>query len=230
VSKDEIKDGKRVGMRKPLPTPTEQRTRFKALANQLKKGKRLTRDQIEYLASRFERIGDGESADAVFHLKRSAGKKVEDEQHRRTMSLVFLQIAHLMDPPPLGNGFSLMNALEAVVPLARGLFGVENSEKYSVEYLYKLWYDPSYAHMRTTLRTPFDRDSPFSFIPAIGKPETPRFQVIPPLHGGAYAASTPFAWEQKWKLQGSRALGASLGSATSFSQFCRLAPQRYGVK
>lgn len=157
------------GMRKPVPNPTEQRTRFLALAAQLRKGTPLNDKQIEYLASGFEKIGNGESSDAVFHLKRNPGQKIDNEEHRRKMSLVFVQIAHYIastDGYPKGEGLSLTEAFEKVAPLARGLFGEnENSEKYSPEYLSKVWNDPSYRHMRTTLRTPFDPDSPIAYLP-----------------------------------------------------------------
>jgi hypothetical protein len=157
------------GMRKPVVNPTEQRKRFLVLAEQLYKGIPLSDEQIEHLASRFERIGNGESSDAVFHLKRNPGQKIDNEEHRQKMSLVFVQIAHYIASPdgyPKGEGLSLIDAFEKVAPLARGLFGEDkNSEKYSPEYLSKVWNDPSYRHMRTTLRTPFDPDSPLQYLP-----------------------------------------------------------------
>lgn len=159
----------RRGMRMPVVNPTEQRKRFLALAEQLRKGTPLSTEQLEYLVSRFERIGGGESADVAFHLKRRPGQSIEAEQHRRTMSLIFAQIAHYVAPPdsfPPGEGLPITEAIEKVVPLARELFGDKDSEKYSFEYLSKLWHNPSYAHMRTTLRTPFDPDSPLPFVPA----------------------------------------------------------------
>ena len=158
------------GMRKPVPNPTEQRTRFLALSLQLRRGTPLNDEQIEYLASGFERIGNGESSDTVFHLKRNPGQKIDNEDHRRTMSLVFAQIAYYTSPPDghtKGEGMSLTEAFEKVAPLARALFGEDkNSEKYSPEYLSKVWNDPSYGHMRTTLRTPFDPDSPLPYLPS----------------------------------------------------------------
>jgi hypothetical protein len=159
-------------MRKPVVNPTEQRTRFLALAVQLREGPQLSDEQIEYLASGFERIGKGESSDAVFHLKRNPGQKIDNEEHRRTMSLVFIQIAHYIASPngrPEGEGLTLKEAFEKVAPLARALFGEDkNSENYSPEYFNKIWNDPSYKHMKTTFRTPFDPDSPLAYLP----PET----------------------------------------------------------
>ena len=163
-------DNSQQGMRKPVPNPTEQRTRFLALAVQLRKGKPLNDEQIEYLASGFERIGNGESSDAVFHLKRNRGQKIDNEEHRRKMSLVFVRIADYLafrDGHPYGEGPTLTEALEKVAPFARALFGDDkNSENYSPEYLSKVWNDPSYRHMRTTLRTPFDPDSPLAYLPS----------------------------------------------------------------
>ena len=157
------------GMRKPVISPTEQRKRFLALAVQLRKGTPLNSEQIAYLASGFEKIGNGESSDAVFHVKRNQGQKIDNEEHRRKMSLVFVQIAHYISSPDeytKGEGLSLTDAFEKVGPLARALFGEDkNSEKYSPEYLSKVWKDPSYGHMRTTLRTSFDPDSPLHYLP-----------------------------------------------------------------
>ena len=162
-------DNSQQGMRKPVINPTEQRKRFLSLSVQLRKGTPLNDEQIEYLARVFERIGNGESSDAVFHLKRNPGQKIDNEEHRRTMSLVFIQIAHYTASPdrhPKGEGLSLKEAFEKVAPLARGLFGEDkNSEKYSPEYLSKVWNDPSYAHMKTRWRTPFDPDSPLAYLP-----------------------------------------------------------------
>ena len=156
-------------MRKPVVNPTEQRIRFLALAAQLREGAPLNDDQIAYLASAFEKIGNGESSDAVFHLKRNPGQKIDNEEHRRKMSLVFVQIAHYIASPngyPKGEGLTLKEAFEKVGPLARALFGEDkNSEKYSPEYFSKVWNDPSYGHMRTTLRTSFDPDSPLAYLP-----------------------------------------------------------------
>lgn len=159
----------RRGMRKPVVNPTEQRKFFLALAAQLRSGTPLSTKQAEYLADRFEKMGHGDSADAVFLLKRTPGQKIDNEDHRRKMSLVFVQIAHYMAPPdrfPPGEGLSLTEAISKVVPLARELLGNKNSDQYSEEYLYKLWHDPSYAHMKTTVRTPLDPDSPLAFIPS----------------------------------------------------------------
>ena len=101
------------GMRKPVVNPAEQRKRFLALAEQLRNGTPLSTEQLEFLVSRFESIGQGESADVAFHLKRRPGQKIEDEEHRRTMSLVFAQIAHYVAPPdsyPPGEGLPLNGA------------------------------------------------------------------------------------------------------------------------
>ena len=158
-----------LGMREPVPNPTEQRVRFVALAHSLRDGIPLSKEHTEYLASCFEKIGRGESADVVFLLKRRRGQRAKDEDQRRKMSLVFAQIAHYIastEGHPPGEGLSLTEALQKVVPLAQAIFGVDNTESYSPEYLNRVWHDPSYAHMRTTLRTPFDPDSPLAFAPS----------------------------------------------------------------
>jgi len=160
---------KRRGMREPTINPTEQQTRFLALGVHLREGKQLTKEQTEYLADCFVRIGNGESADVVFHLKRGPGQSKHDELSRQKISVVFAHVAELMclagdGYPGSGEGLSLDKALEKVVPLARKLFGVEDSDQYDARYLRKLWYDPSYAHMKTPVRTPFDPDSPVPFI------------------------------------------------------------------
>lgn len=150
--------------RKPTVSPTEQRKLFRSVAAQLRRGESLSEDQTRYLAEAFDRIGRGESADKALQLKRGRGQRLYAEQRRRTMSLVFAQVAHYMAPTdgwPPGEGLNLQAAMEKVVPLARGLFATsDDPDTYSVEYLLKCWHDPSYAHMRTTLRSPFDPDSP----------------------------------------------------------------------
>jgi|GEM_PF-1862016 len=162
-------DNSQLGMRKPVVNPTEQRKRFLALALQLRKGTPLNDEQIAYLASGFERIGNGESSDAVFHLKRNPGQKIDNEEHRQKMSLVFVQIAHYIASPdgcPKGEGLTLKEAFEKVAPFARALFGEDkNLENYSPEYFNKIWNDSSYKHMKTTFRTPFDPDSPLAYSP-----------------------------------------------------------------
>lgn len=150
-------------MRKPAVNPTEQRKRFLALASQLYKDEELSEEQRLYLADAFERIGNGDSADVALRLKRGRGQKETDDESRQKFSLVFAQVASKIAPvdgPFLGGGMSLVKALESVTPFVRQLFGVEGSEKYSIEYLQKLWNDPSYAHMQNPFRTPFDPDSP----------------------------------------------------------------------
>ena len=158
-----------LGMRKPVVNPTEQRKRFLTLAEQLRRGTPLNDEQIAYLASGFEKIGNGESSDAVFHLKRNQGQKIDNEEHRFKMSLLFVRIADYLafrDGHPYGEGPTLIEAFEKVGPFARALFGEhENSGKYSPEYLSKVWNDPSYQHMKTTLRTPLDPDSPLLYLP-----------------------------------------------------------------
>jgi hypothetical protein len=162
---------KRRGMRKPIPTPREQQKGFLYLAMHLKAGKPLTKAQRAYLADRFMKIGNGESADDVFHLKRRPGHSTDDEERRQKISLLFTYVAQLNAdkvegyPELGGEGLSPDEALLKAVPMARELFGVEGTDSYSFEYLRKLWYDPSYAHMRTTVRTSLDRDSPFAFSP-----------------------------------------------------------------
>jgi hypothetical protein len=152
--------------RRAIINPIEQRKRFLLLAAHLRNGKNLTDDQSRYLASAFEKIGNGESADKVFHLKRGQGQTQIAEKRRTTMSLVFAQVAHYMSPKdgfPPGEGLNLNDAMEKVVPLARSLFStIDNPDSYSMEYLLKCWHDPSYAHMRTTYRTALDPDSPFA--------------------------------------------------------------------
>lgn len=152
------------GMRKPVVNPTEQRKRFLVLAWQLYKNVKLSEEQRLYLADAFERIGNGESADAALKLKRGKGQKARDDESREKISLVFAQVASKIAPVDgafPGEGMSLVEAMTSITPFVRKLFGVEASEKYSIEYLQKLWNDPSYAHMRSPFRSPFDPDSPF---------------------------------------------------------------------
>ncbi len=160
-----LKHNSRKGTRQPRINPTEQRKLLLYLAQQIRNGLALTKEQSEYLASCFERIGNGESADAVFHVKRGRGQKIDNESRRIKMSLVFSFIAQLISPQSedsFGAGMTLIDAFIKAGPLARELMGTDDPNAYSPEYLSKLWNDPSYAHMKTTLRTPLDPDSPFA--------------------------------------------------------------------
>ena len=157
-------------LRKPIPTELDQRKRFKALAHFLRRGNQLTTEQAHYLADRFDRIGNGESADSVFYLKRTAGIKAADEVARRNISFIFSLVATWIlptDGPFPGAGLNLEMALEKASTLARDLFENENPDTYSVEYLKKLWHDPSYCHMRSPFRSPLDPDSPYPIEPLL---------------------------------------------------------------
>ena len=156
------------GNRKPIVNPTEQRKGFLQLAEQLRSGQPLLQAQMDYLAPRFQRIGEGESADLVFHLKRQPGQKIEDEERRKKMRLVFSLIATLKASPHErlnGENLPLHIALEKGSELARTLFGESDPDSYSPEYLNKLWHDPSYEHMKSTFVDYRDPDSPFPFEP-----------------------------------------------------------------
>lgn len=164
----------KLGQHKPRPTPTDQRKRFLALAVQIRHGVPLTNDHLVYLANAFEKIGMGESADAVFFLKRQKGQSVKNENHRQHMSLVFSYIAQLLASPsqhPEGEGLTLDEALEKASLFAQNLFCDQNPDSYTSEYLYRIWLDPSYAHMKTTFRSPFDPDSPFAYLPPENLPQ-----------------------------------------------------------
>lgn len=151
------------GRRKALVNPTEQRERLGALAVQLKEGTPLNAAQMTYLADVFEKISQGEKADDALHLSRTKGQRKLDEQSRQKISLVFSMVASLIAPADgqfSGEGLTLIAALERTSPLVKELFGVEESDRYSVEYLKNLWYDPSYAHMRNPFRSSFEPDFP----------------------------------------------------------------------
>jgi len=149
--------------RKALVNPTEQRERLGALAVQLRDGTPLNASQMAYLADVFEKISQGGKADDALHLSRAKGQRKLAEQSRQKMSFVFSMVASLIAPVDgqfPGEGLTLIAALERVSPLVKELFGVEESDKYSVEYLKNLWYDPSYTHMHNPFRSSLDPDFP----------------------------------------------------------------------
>lgn len=158
---------KRKWSRKPVPGEMDQRKRFKALAHFLRQGNPLTTEQAQYLADSFDLIGDGESADIAFRLK-ARGHQATDEAARRNISFLFSLVATWIlpaDGPLPGYGWTLQAALERASELARDQFKSENPDSYSVEYLKKLWNDPSYGHMRSPFRSALDPDSPYPIEP-----------------------------------------------------------------
>ena len=147
--------------------------RFRELSRRLNEGESLTVEEKIYFAKAFDRIGNGESADLVFRIKRGPGDKARDDTQKKKISLIFQLVATAILPKATANdsassrafglGMTLEQAFEWVSPRASELFGNESPSAYGPEHLKKLWYDPQYAHMKSPFRSAQDLDSPFEF-------------------------------------------------------------------
>ena len=67
--------------------------RFRELSRRLNQGESLTAEEQQYFAKAFERIGNGESADLVFEIKRGPGDKARDDIQKKKISLIFQLVA-----------------------------------------------------------------------------------------------------------------------------------------
>ena len=142
-----------------------QRNLMLELSIQLRASKPLTSEQEAYLADAFEKIGNGASADEVFHLKRKQGQSIKDDEIRQGMSFITQVIACSIQPighPFFGRGLSLSEAFEGASLLAKKHFS--NGNAYDVEYIKKWWYDPRNEHMRSPFRNHLQPDSPYPKI------------------------------------------------------------------
>jgi hypothetical protein len=95
------------------------------LSIQLRASKPLTSEQEAYLADAFEKIGNGASADEVFHLKRKQGQSIKDDEIRQGMSFITQVIACSIQPishPFFWRGLSLTEAFEEASLLAKNTF------------------------------------------------------------------------------------------------------------
>ena len=102
-----------------------QRNLMLELSIQLRASKPLTSEQEAYLADAFEKIGNGASADEVFHLKRKQGQSIKDDEIRQGMSFITQVIACSIQPishPFFWRGLSLSEAFEEASLLAKNTF------------------------------------------------------------------------------------------------------------
>lgn len=63
-----------------------------------------------YFARAFDRIGNGESADLVFRIKRGPGDKARDDTQKKKISLIFQLVATAILPKATANDRSSSRA------------------------------------------------------------------------------------------------------------------------
>jgi len=131
----------------------DQRRRFKGTAKQIRSGKPLRQDQLEYLAAAFDKIGDGADANNVFGLNKIRGEKNSTVQARKGISLALSFVAAYRRPvEDYGYGLSLDEAF---------IKASEVFPQYSPETLERYWKQKDKRHMRSINRQSGDQDNPF---------------------------------------------------------------------
>ncbi len=138
-----------------------QRKRFLAVAKTFRSGKRLTKEQTEYLAERFEEIGAGADANEIFGLTYGKGRSKADEVRRENLRLIFSWVITAIQPEPEGFGWSLTKALTEAAALSSS----KNCPFKPIEYnsLRRAWYSQKYKYLKSLYIYSTDQDSPFDY-------------------------------------------------------------------
>ena len=125
----------------------------------------LTDAQRTYLSAILFRISKGEDANEVLGLKRGRGDSEKDETARQRLSLILHWVAGQVDPADGGQAMSIEDACElaqtTIVPAAKRMYPGADDTAYDVEYLARRWSEPSFKHLRSPLRGPYDPDFPY---------------------------------------------------------------------
>jgi hypothetical protein len=151
----------------------DQKRALLALANQFAGGEALNEAQRDYMAIVLYRIATGEDANKVLEVHGKRGKKLSDVIARRRLSMILHWIACAMshDPSSTEKALTLseacIEAMEAIVPLAKASFPGADHHEYDAQYLERCWREPDYEHMRSTTRSWFDPD--FPYFPLLSK-------------------------------------------------------------
>jgi hypothetical protein len=155
------------------PTPSEQRKRFEAFANQIRKGTPLTDDQLEWLKCTFLALSDPDrDVMRVLGLNYTAGHSAKKEIAAQKMDFLMHWIAgaispdntYLADPEHALPPLSLEEAFEKAAEIAKVLFKEDpNSTQYDSSYIRKCWYDSDKRHRQSPDRHPFDPGTYYSF-------------------------------------------------------------------
>ncbi len=134
------------------------------LSTQLLSKEALSDDQHCFLGLALLRISRGEDANKVLSVDRARGQSDSAALARQKLSFVLFWVASAIKPVDVefpGLGYTIAQACEAAVPIARNVFGAAATERYDAEYIRNCWYSPKYKHMRSTMRNTLDQDSPF---------------------------------------------------------------------
>jgi hypothetical protein len=134
-------------------SPLDTRKYLAAFVRQIQAGEPVTDEQREYFAEVFDRISQGEDANAVLGLKFEVGKTEDAAQKRQKMSLILHWISGAINKSDLHETDPY--TLDAACVRAVEVFSLE----FDASYLKKQWYN--YQHMQDPIRTWRDEDSPF---------------------------------------------------------------------
>lgn len=133
------------------------------LAQRLLRNQPLTLAESKFLGGALSRISSGADANKVLGVARRRGQSDADALARKKLSMVMHWVACAIKPVDdelPGLGYTINQALEEAVTVARALFQVDG-DRYDAEYLRKCWYAKDKAHMHKLNRTNLDSDSPY---------------------------------------------------------------------
>lgn len=139
-----------------------------ALSLQLFREEPLSDEQMKYLAVIFGRIANGEDANIVLEVRPRQGQKTSDAIAKKRMSLILHWIAAAIAPDSESKGKPLTIvkacelAMDTIVPVAKRMYPGADDCTYDTEYLVRCWSEPKYKHMRSSERSFFDNDFPYS--------------------------------------------------------------------
>ena len=133
--------------------PLDTRKRLAAFAKQIRGGGRVTKAQALYLANVFERISKGEDANMVLGIKSKRGQSEKAAKARQDMSKILHWVAGSIERDDIHEvePYTLDKACQEAVKH----FKLEHDS----DYIKKQWYEN--PHMRSSIRTWSDEDSPF---------------------------------------------------------------------
>lgn len=138
-----------------------QRKRFLALAEQLNSGKPLTKEQITYLAIKFEELGREEAdANQVLGLSYTQGRGQQDEVRRENLRFIFSWVMGAMDKES-GLGYNTTKALQEAAKLSNKRGGSFKPLTYNS--LRRAWYDKKYQHFKINSLNALQEDSPLKY-------------------------------------------------------------------
>jgi hypothetical protein len=158
-----------------------QKKRFAALADQLRDGFDMTKEQKDFLIAAFEKISNGFSSDEALGLKHTAGYSDKKEIAAKKNRLIIHWMACAMQPiEEEGLGLTLEQAIEAVIDLSEGQWTNPITKKthiykdktgqptsafprHSYDTLKKMWSKAGKMGYRSTDISALDENSPYPY-------------------------------------------------------------------